>query len=62
MARVRYNLDQRVFVYDCYVKKKKTHTNPAGENFNRKFPDTTHPSGDTISKLVKKVKKSQYFN
>jgi hypothetical protein len=22
MAHVRYNLEQRVFIYDCYVKKK----------------------------------------
>jgi hypothetical protein len=50
---VRYNLEQRVFIYDSYVKKK-THTNRAGENFAVNFP--THcPSGDTISKLVKKV-------
>jgi hypothetical protein len=35
-------------------KKKKTHTNCARE-FQSKLPDTTCPSGDKISKLVKKV-------
>jgi hypothetical protein len=36
MAHVRYNLEQRVFIYDCYVKK--THTNCAGENFAVNLP------------------------
>jgi hypothetical protein len=54
MARVRYNLEQRVFIYDCYVEIK-THTNHGGENFTLNFL-TTCLSGDTISKLVKKVR------
>jgi hypothetical protein len=54
MARVRYNLEQRVFIYDCYVKKKIIQI--VQEKFRRKFPDTTCPSGDIISKLVKKVR------
>jgi hypothetical protein len=37
MAPVRYSLEQRVFIYDCYVKKK-TRTNLAGENFAVNFP------------------------
>jgi hypothetical protein len=36
MAHVRYNLEQRVFIYDFYVKKKP-HTNRAGENFTINF-------------------------
>jgi hypothetical protein len=54
MARVTYNLEQRVFIYDCYVKKKLILI--VQEKIRRKFPDTTFPSGDTISKLVKKVR------
>jgi hypothetical protein len=37
MAHVSYSLEQRVFIYDCYVKKK-THTTHAGENFAVNFP------------------------
>jgi hypothetical protein len=40
MARVRYNLQQKVFIYDCYVKK--THTNHLGENFAVNFPTHVH--------------------
>jgi hypothetical protein len=36
MAHVRYNLEQTVFIYDCYVVK--THTNLAGENFALNLP------------------------
>jgi hypothetical protein len=53
MACVRYNLEQRVFIYDCYVKTNSYKS--CRRKFRRKFPDTTCPSGDTISKLVKKV-------
>jgi hypothetical protein len=35
MAHPKYNLEQRVFIYDCYVKK--THTNHGGENFVLNF-------------------------
>jgi hypothetical protein len=40
MACVRYNLEQRVFIYDCYMKKK--HINHAGENFVVNFPTHVH--------------------
>jgi hypothetical protein len=53
MASVRYNLEQRVFIYDCYVKTNSYKS--CRRKFHCKFPDTTCPSGDTISKLVKKV-------
>jgi hypothetical protein len=52
MARVRCNLEQRVFIYDCYVKRDSYKS--CRRKFHCKFPDTC-PSGDTISKLVKKV-------
>jgi hypothetical protein len=51
MARVRYNLEQRVFIYDCYVKTNSYIS--CRRKFRRKFPETTCPSGDTISKLGK---------
>jgi hypothetical protein len=40
MARVRNNLEQRVFICDCYVKK--IHTNRAGEIFAVNFPTHVH--------------------
>jgi hypothetical protein len=52
MAHVRYNLQQRVFIYDCYVKK--THTNHPGENSATNFLKQ-HVQLETISKLVKRV-------
>lgn len=33
---VRYNLEKRVFIYHCYMKKP--HTNHAEENFALNFP------------------------
>jgi hypothetical protein len=56
MAHVRYvyNLEQTDFVYDCYVKTNSYRSRR--RKFRRKFPDTTCPSGDTVSKLVKKVR------
>jgi hypothetical protein len=53
MAHVRYNLEYRFFIYDCYVKKKLYKS--CRRKFHPKFPNTTYPSGDTISKLVKRV-------
>jgi hypothetical protein len=37
MAHVRYNLEQRVFIYDCYVGGEKTHRNHLGEKFAINF-------------------------
>jgi hypothetical protein len=50
MAHVRYNLELRVFIYDCYMEKNSY------KSCRRKFPDTTCPSGDSVSKLVTKVR------
>jgi hypothetical protein len=63
MAHVRYTLEQRVFIYDCYVKTNSYKS--CRRKFNHKFPDATCPSGDILSKLVKKVqtiKKKLCFN
>jgi hypothetical protein len=48
---VRYHLEQRVFIYDAYVK---THTNYAGENFAVHF--LTCPSGDTYNFQITEVR------
>jgi hypothetical protein len=53
MTRVRYNLEQRVFIYDCYVKTNSYKS--CRRKCRRTFPDTC-PSGDTISKLVNKIR------
>jgi hypothetical protein len=53
MARVQYNLEQRVFIYDCYVKTNSYKS--CTRKFCYKFPETC-PSGDTISKSVKKLR------
>jgi hypothetical protein len=53
---VRYGLEQRVFTYNCYME---TNTYKSRKRkFRHKFPETTYPSpsGDTISKLAKKVR------
>jgi hypothetical protein len=54
MSHLRYNSEQRVFIYDCYVKINSYKS--CRRKFRFKFPHTTCPSGDTISKLVKKVR------
>jgi hypothetical protein len=59
MKRVRYNLEQRVFIYDVYAKKISYKS--CRRNFHHKFPDITCPSGDTISKLVTKVRTHSIF-
>jgi hypothetical protein len=50
---VRYNLEQKDFIHDCYVKKL---IQIVQEKILRKFPETICPFADTISKLVKKVR------
>jgi hypothetical protein len=42
MARVRYNLEQRVFIYDCYVKSNSYKS--CRRKFRLEFPDTTRLS------------------
>jgi hypothetical protein len=48
MVRVRYNLEQRIFIYVCYEKKSYR------RKYHLRFPDTCPPI-HIISKLVKKV-------
>jgi hypothetical protein len=60
MARVRYNLEQIVFIYDCYVKTNSYRS--CRRKFHPKFPETACPYGDTVSKLVKKVRTRVILN
>jgi hypothetical protein len=46
---VRYSLDHRVFIYDCYGKINSQKS--CRRKFHHKFPETTCPSGDSISKV-----------
>jgi hypothetical protein len=52
MTRLRHNLEQRVSIYDSYVKTDSYKS--CRRKFCHKMSDITCPSGDTISKLVKK--------
>jgi hypothetical protein len=55
MVHVSYNFEERVFIYDCYVKKKKSYKS-CRRKFHLKFPNKTlSPPRDTVYKLVKKV-------
>jgi hypothetical protein len=65
MAHVRYNFDQKVFIYGCSVK---THKNHAEEKFAINFPkqcdhmeinfqiseDSSNPQHFNLKKAVKK--------
>jgi hypothetical protein len=53
MTRVRYNLEQIVSIYSCYVKTNSYKS--CSTKFRRKFPNTC-PSGYTTSKLVQKIR------
>jgi hypothetical protein len=52
---MRYNLEQKVFIYDCYVKKINSYKS-CRRKFFIKVHDTAYQSRDKISKSVKKVK------
>jgi hypothetical protein len=54
MDRVRYSLEQRVFIYDYYVKTNSYKSRK--REFRRKFSITKCPCGAKIYKLVKKVR------
>jgi hypothetical protein len=50
---VKYTLEQRIFLYDSYVKKKsyKSFT----RRFRHRYPGVRIPASSTILRLVKKV-------
>ncbi|XP_069698769.1 uncharacterized protein [Periplaneta americana] len=51
---MKYSLEQRVFIYDNFVKYKSWRT--VISNFRQSFPDSPEPSKAMIYNLVKKVR------
>ncbi|XP_069683792.1 probable ATP-dependent RNA helicase DDX52 isoform X1 [Periplaneta americana] len=53
---VEYTLEQRIFLYDTYVKCSSARQ--CQTNFHHKFPDVTIPSRTTVHNLVNKVRRT----
>jgi hypothetical protein len=51
---VKYTLEQRIFLYDSYVKKKSYES--CKRKFRRRYPGVRIPASSTILRLVKKVR------
>jgi inhibitor of nuclear factor kappa-B kinase subunit alpha len=51
---MKYTLEQRIFLYDSYVKRKSYKS--CKRRFLRKYPGVRVPASSTIFKLVKKVR------
>lgn len=56
MGGIKYSVEQRVFMYDNYVKYSSWRK--CCRKFRRKYPEVTVPCKSTIYKLVKKVHKT----
>lgn len=56
MPRVRYTLEQRVYMYDTYVKSGSARE--VRRRFRRKFQEITVPQRETVHKLVNKVRRT----
>lgn len=54
MPRVRYTLEQRVFMYDAYVKSGSARK--VRRRFRRKFQDVSVPHRETVHRIVNKVR------
>jgi hypothetical protein len=50
---VKYTLEQQIFLYDSYVKKKSYKS--CKRRFRRRYPGVRIPASSTILRLVKKV-------
>jgi hypothetical protein len=50
---VKYTLEQRIFLYDGYVKKKSYKSYK--RRFHHRYPGVRIPASSTILRLVKKV-------
>ena len=53
LVTVRYSLEQRVLIYNTYIRKKSIKKCHA--KFRRQFPGISVPYKSTIQKLVKKL-------
>ncbi|PSN35877.1 hypothetical protein C0J52_14863 [Blattella germanica] len=56
MAPKKFSLEHRVFIFECYIKKKNC--GAVRRRFARKFPDDPIPSKVTILNLVKKFRET----
>jgi hypothetical protein len=56
---VKYTLEQRIFLYDSYVKKKSYKS--CKRRFRRRYPGDRIPASSTILRLVKKVRLTGSF-
>ncbi|XP_069683629.1 uncharacterized protein [Periplaneta americana] len=54
MVWIRYTLQQRLFLYDCYVKRSSVRV--CRRKFCRKFPGERIPSRTAVHKLINKVR------
>jgi hypothetical protein len=57
MPRVRYTLEQRVYIYDTYVKSGSARK--VRRRFGRKFQDVTVPQRETVHRLMNKVRETE---
>jgi transposase len=56
---VKYTLEQRIFLYDSYVKKKSNKS--CSRRFRRRYPGVRIAASSTILRLVKKVRSTGSF-
>lgn len=56
MPRVRYTLEQRVFIYDAYVRSGSP--SKVRRRFGLKFRDVPVPSRETVHRTVNKVRET----
>jgi hypothetical protein len=56
---VKYTLEQRIFLYDSYVKKKSCKSGK--RRFRRRYPGVCIPASSTILRLVKTVRSTGSF-
>jgi hypothetical protein len=56
---VKYTLEQRIFLYDSYVKNKSYKS--CKTRFRRRYPGVRIPASSAILRLVKKVRSTGSF-
>jgi hypothetical protein len=56
---VKYTLEQRIFLYDSYVKKKSYKS--CKRRFHCRYPGVRIPASSTILRLEKKVRSTGSF-
>jgi hypothetical protein len=56
---VKYALEQRIFLYDNYMKKKSYKA--CRSRFRRRYPGVRIPASSTILRLVRKVRSTGSF-